>query len=104
MSLEKKFQKKIEDFICENCNIKVQGSGFTNHCPQCFFSKHVDINPGDRAATCQGLMKPIAYETQADKEMIVFQCQKCNHRRKNKIQENDNKENLRQIIKDLAKQ
>ena len=57
----KKFTKRKENFICENCGHFVVGNGFTNHCPNCFFSKHVDINPGDRLCSCNGLMKPIEY-------------------------------------------
>jgi len=42
-----KFTKIDEEFICENCGIKVQALGYScrNHCPYCLFSKHVDINP-----------------------------------------------------------
>lgn len=56
----KKFQRCTEDFDCGHCGFRVQGNGFTNHCPQCLWSAHVDINPGDRAATCRALMEPIA--------------------------------------------
>ena len=58
----KKFQRTIEDFTCEQCNFAVKGNGYTNHCPKCLWSKHVDVNPGDRAATCGGLMEPIGAE------------------------------------------
>ena len=39
-----------EDFICENCGKDVEKSSYTarDHCPYCLYSKHVDINPGDR--------------------------------------------------------
>lgn len=76
---EKKFQRTIENFTCEHCGQKVQGSGYTNHCPKCLWSKHVDVNPGDRLSNCQGMMKPIdAYFTK-DKWRIVQECEKCNH-------------------------
>ena len=54
------FIRKTEDFICENCGAVVVGNGYTNHCPVCLYSKHVDRSPGDRAAGCGGLMEPVA--------------------------------------------
>ena len=56
----KMFQKNVEDFVCGNCGGEVVGNGYTNHCPKCLWSKHVDINPGDRAEKCGGMMKPIS--------------------------------------------
>ena len=56
------FQRRIENFVCEHCGEKVIGDGYTNHCPKCLWSKHVDVNPGDRMAHCGGMMKPEALE------------------------------------------
>ena len=39
------FKRKIEDFVCGNCGEKIKGDGYTNHCLQCLWSKHVDITP-----------------------------------------------------------
>jgi len=98
MSLkEKRFQKKVEDFTCGNCGFKVKGTGFTNHCPKCLYSKHVDINPGDRKETCQGLMKPVSLELKGDKEMIVQECVKCGFIRRNKVNSEDNREAVQNI-------
>ena len=36
------FIRKTEDFICENCGAVVVGNGYTNHCPACLYSKHVE--------------------------------------------------------------
>ena len=46
----KLFSKKDESFVCENCKKKVEVLNYTSrdHCPFCLYSKHVDINPGDR--------------------------------------------------------
>jgi len=92
----------IEDFDCERCGhleVKTKFSpsvlefsvltrfvssqernGYTNHCSQCLWSKHVDINLGDRSpellqlfcrlsnqpnprlAECQGMMEPVVVE------------------------------------------
>ncbi|MDR2527236.1 MAG: RNHCP domain-containing protein [Rickettsiales bacterium] len=85
----KVFQKKVENFICENCGEKVSGNGYTNHCPKCLYSKHVDINPGDRLCECMGLMKPIDLEQKNGKFIIVHKCVNCGFIRKNKVCEND---------------
>ncbi len=85
----KRFNRNIENFICEHCGAEVSGNGYTNHCPHCLYSKHVDINPGDRAAECGGLMEPIDIEQKDGKFIIVHRCQKCGFVRKNKMQEND---------------
>ena len=65
-----------EDFICENCGAKVKKLGYScrNHCPKCLFSKHVDINPGDRSNTCKGLLKPIDIEKFKDTYKIIYKC------------------------------
>ncbi len=87
--LAKKFQRHFEDFICEHCGQSVSGNGYTNHCPKCLWSKHVDVNPGDRAAICQGLMKPIDLEQRADEQAIIQHCIKCGFERKNKVVKED---------------
>ena len=51
-----RFTRVVEDFTCGQCGAAVTGDGYTNHCPLCLWSRHVDINPGDRAAECGGLM------------------------------------------------
>jgi rubrerythrin len=91
------FTRTKEDFICEVCGAKVTGNGYTNHCPHCLASKHVDINPGDRAATCQGMMKPVAFELRGGKEYIIHQCTKCHHTRANKIAKEDCRKALRAV-------
>ena len=61
-----------------------------NHCPYCLHSKHVDINPGDRAETCHGILKPIGIELNSKKGyVIVFKCEKCGAIRKNKAAKDD---------------
>jgi len=79
----KLFQRRKEDFTCAHCGGFVQGSGYTNHCPLCLYSRHVDVHPGDRAATCGGLMAPISLEIKSDRKIILHRCQACGHQRKN---------------------
>ena len=74
-----------EEFICENCHQNVEKLNYTarDHCPYCLYSKHVDINPGDRANECQGLLKPIDIEKFKDTYKIIYQCEKCGEYHKN---------------------
>ena len=64
----KKFNMIDENFICEHCGKEVKKAEYTarDHCPYCLYSKHVDINPGDRENTCKGLLKPIGIEKYSD--------------------------------------
>ena len=94
---QRQFQRKSETFVCELCHEEVVGSGYTNHCPQCLYSKHVDINPGDRLESCQGLMVPIAIKLKGGQPVsVVHRCQQCGIERSNKLSEQDSSE---QIIK-----
>ena len=88
-----KFTEIDEEFICENCGKLVPKLEYScrNHCPYCLHSKHVDINPGDRAETCHGILKPIGIELNSKKGyVIVFRCEKCGAIRKNKAAKDDN--------------
>jgi len=100
--MSKKFQKKVEDFVCERCKTKVVGSGYTNHCPKCLWSKHVDINPGDREAECGGMMKPFWIEKVGDKFFVYQRCEKCEHERRNHISTDDNFDAAIEILKKEA--
>ena len=75
--MAKKFQRTIQDFECDVCQTHVKGNGYTNHCPNCLWSRHVDNTPGDRAATCGGMMRPIAAEKSGDGFIITHRCEKC---------------------------
>lgn len=76
------FTRKRENFICEHCSAPVVGDGYTNHCPRCLWSKHVDISPGDRAETCGGMMRPTAIEGSSPDYRIVHRCEKCGEERR----------------------
>lgn len=84
------FIKTQEDFECEHCGRAVRGNGYTNHCPACLWSKHVDLNPGDRAATCGGLMMPVGYQTRAGTYDLVQRCLVCEVEKHNKVATDDN--------------
>lgn len=80
-----------EEFICENCNQKVDKLNYSarDHCPHCLYSKHVDKNPGDRLNSCQGLLKPIDIEKFKDTYKIIYCCEKCGEIHKNILASDD---------------
>ncbi|MCR4325678.1 MAG: RNHCP domain-containing protein, partial [Patescibacteria group bacterium] len=88
-TMGKGFQRTIEDFTCGHCGAHVVGDGYTNHCPKCLWSKHVDVNPGDRAAQCGGLMKPIAVEGSSPHYSLVQRCELCGHTKRNAADPSD---------------
>ncbi len=71
-----------ESFICLHCKkevVKHPTGSARNHCPYCLTSLHVDEKkPGDRLATCHGLMKPVGIDYRKSKgDMIRHRCEKC---------------------------
>lgn len=89
------FQRRIEDFTCGHCGAKVEGNGYTNHCPKCLWSKHVDENPGDRAARCGGMMEPTGVEVRAGgEERVAHRCLTCGYRFATRVLESDDREAL----------
>lgn len=85
----KRFQRQSEDFTCLACGAEVVGTGFTNHCPHCLYSQHVDVQPGDRAESCGGLMEPTGIEPFGGSWKILQRCQTCGFTRKNKVVADD---------------
>ena len=87
----KLFTKNDNSFICEHCKKEVQPLSYTSrdHCPYCLYSKHVDINPGDRLNTCVGLLKPIGIEKFKDTYKVVYKCEKCGETHKNIMAKDD---------------
>ena len=71
------FIRRVEDFTCEHCKAEVKGTGYTNHCPKCLWSKHVDVMPGDRAEACGGMMEPVALEGGTPHYRIRHECKTC---------------------------
>ncbi len=76
----KRFSKNDSGFTCLACGREVLPLGYTsrNHCPFCLSSLHVDINPGDRANDCGGILRPIrAIPDPRKGYIIVHRCEKC---------------------------
>lgn len=87
--MSRKFVRRKEDFTCGHCGKLVEGNGYTNHCPYCLWSKHVDIHPGDRANTCNGLMEPVRIESKGGKYIIIHRCTVCGEEKRNEAAKND---------------
>ncbi len=85
----KKFQRYIENFTCGNCGFSVRGNGYTNHCPACLWSQHVDIAPGDRAECCRGLMEPVEFTIKRGAYILVHRCTQCGMVKRNKAAKDD---------------
>jgi len=83
-----------ESFVCKNCGRDVLLASFgtknRNHCPFCLCSVHIDVEIGDRANECMGIMRPEGKFFKTDgEEMIVHVCDKCGFRRKNRVAGDD---------------
>ena len=90
----KKFTKTVEDFNCAHCGAVVRGNGYTNHCPNCLWSKHVDNNPGDRASDCGGMMRPVSVEKDRNGFIITHKCEKCGRKIRQHTNDNDNMDTI----------
>ena len=97
----KKFNELDAEFICENCHKHVDRLNYSSrdHCNYCLYSKHVDINPGDRLNDCRGLLKPIGIEKHKDTFKIIYRCEKCRKMHKNIMARDDNMDIIIEISK-----
>lgn len=91
-----------ETFTCKFCGREViptgAGSAHRNHCPNCLCSVHLDIEPGDRAADCGGLMEPIAVWVRKNGEWaVIHRCRICGVLSSNRIAADDNPMKLMSI-------
>lgn len=98
----KRFNMKDESFVCKNCKNLVKKLEYSarDHCPNCLYSMHVDVNPGDRLNTCMGLLKPIGIEKYRDTYKIIYKCLKCGEIHKNIMAIDDNMD----LIIELSRQ
>ena len=93
----KRFTKNDSGFVCANCGREVPPLGYSsrNHCPYCLCSLHVDVNPGDRAADCGGILDPIRADPDPKKGFVItHRCRKCGALRRNKAAADDDRELL----------
>lgn len=70
-----------ESFDCVYCHqhVPVAQSKIRDHCPFCLRAIHIDVVPGDRAATCLALLVPVALDKQGDQVWISYKCSACPH-------------------------
>jgi len=99
MQERKNFVKRKEDFVCEHCGEQVTGDGYTDHCPQCLYSKHVDNVPGDRDNACGGLMRPIRAEQKGRDIKLVYRCLDCDAEFRVKAGKDDNRETVNEVMR-----
>jgi len=94
-----RFQKRVENFTCDNCGTENVGNGYTNHCKQCLCSKHVDIFPGDRKEDCGGIMTVSAITKKGESYVIEHTCQKCKQTNGDHVRPEDNFDAVIQLVK-----
>ena len=91
-----------DTFRCKHCGREVvpEGSGteHRNHCPNCLTSLHVDLEPGDRASGCGGLMDAVAVWVRRGGEWaIIHRCRRCGALHSNRAAADDNPMKLMSI-------
>lgn len=95
-------------FTCRVCGEKVSsqtwGTSQRNHCPRCLCSVHLDNKPGDRTASCGGIMEPIGVWVKKNGEWsIIHRCRECGKLGANRIAGDDNQMLLMSIaVRPLA--
>lgn len=98
----KNFTKNDSGFVCGHCGMTVLPLGYSsrNHCPFCLWSRHLDINPGDRMSECGGLMEPVSAEPDAKKGYIItHRCVKCGAVRRNRAAlSGEQRDDIRKLI------
>ena len=90
--------------MCEACGMYVVGGGYTNHCPACLVSKHVDVHPGDRAADCGGLMRVVKIDLKDGEWRLLHRCRRCGYEKRNKVSAEDSQERLAEVVQEVNKQ
>ena len=98
----KRFTKTVEDFTCAHCGAHVRGNGYTNHCPACLWSRHVDNTPGDRAAACGGMMRPISVVPDGARFVITHKCEQCDKTIRQHTTDDDNMDEIIRLSADKS--
>lgn len=102
----KRFTKNDNGFVCQNCGHIVPPllSSSRDHCTNCLYSIHVDINPGDRANTCHGLLVPIGVTLNSKKGTIInYHCDTCGEYHNNKSAPDDNFDTIVELSRNPIK-
>lgn len=96
------FTRRIENFDCVVCGAHNRGDGYTNHCSVCLNSLHVDVDPGDRADECRGVMRPVTVEVLRGKYVIVHRCERCGVVRRCKAGSRDDVDTIHDVMRMAA--
>jgi DNA-directed RNA polymerase subunit RPC12/RpoP len=97
-----KFVKNDQGFVCVNCGATVEPFKVTSrdHCNCCLVGLHVDVNPGDRANTCRGVLRPVGVKVDSRKGyVIMYRCDTCGRAVNNKAAGDDNFEEILKVSK-----
>ena len=91
-----------DTFVCKVCGRTVipenAGSDHRNHCPNCLSSLHVDIDPGDRASDCGGIMEPVAvWVRNGGESPTIRRCKRCGVLHSTRVAADDNPMQLMSI-------
>lgn len=100
------FVKNDNEFICVNCNKRVEKLRYTSrdHCNHCLHSLHVDLFPGDRLNKCKGVLLPINVEETSKKgKVIVYRCLRCGQTVRNIVANDDKNEVIYEIVKKYSR-
>ncbi len=94
---QKRFTKNDAGFVCEHCGREVAPLGYTSrdHCPYCLYSKHVDVLPGDRSNSCQGLLRPVQTLPRDTRGFVIlYRCESCGETHRNTAARDDDSDLL----------
>ncbi len=80
------------------------GDGYTDHCPECLWSRHVDVYPGDRKAGCGEMMEPVSMEMKKGKTSIFYRCTGCGKQGKVRSDPRDNQDKILEISRNTFKE
>ncbi len=100
--------REPDSWRCVHCRREVSasapGTQHRNHCPYCLWSRHVDIEPGDRESDCLASMEPIAIAVRKGGEwVLVHRCHGCGELSTNRAAGDDSPLLLMQIaVRPLA--
>lgn len=100
--------RESQSFRCGHCRLDVSsdapGTAHRNHCPNCLWSRHLDDDPGDRAADCGASMEPVAVMVRGSGEwVLIHRCAGCGTLHANRTAGDDNPLLLLRIaVKPLA--
>lgn len=101
--MSKVFEKNDNSFVCTVCGANVPPLKYTSrdHCNKCLCSIHIDINPGDRANTCLGVLRPISVVNSNKKGYIInYKCDKCKKLHNNKSASDDSFEAILNVMRE----